>query len=237
MNKKGKYSQTHFFLLLAIWALLILLSFYSFAQNVKSEQNKDFAEHSKTTLSNYNKLASKAIGERHTVFATTDGIVYTFGYNAYGQLGNGNTISRDLPVKVASGSDFINDGNDKVIAVAAGCKHTIIATQSEKVYCFGYNQYGQLGNGSVTNRVILTKVSSGGGFTNGGDDKAIKVEAGCNYSVISTASGKLYVFGKNSEWENNNSTRYSVFPILQSSPKTKKIIKETESKKKKKKKN
>jgi hypothetical protein len=72
--------------------------------------------------------------------AIKSGALYCWGYNGYGQLGDGTTTNSNTPVAVT------NMGSG-VTAVAAGAYHTC-AIKSGALYCWGLNNYGQLGASS-----------------------------------------------------------------------------------------
>ncbi|MCI9389386.1 MAG: hypothetical protein HFH54_06895 [Lachnospiraceae bacterium] len=91
-----------------------------------------------------------------TVAAVTNtGDLYCWGYNAYGQVGNGSTEDQTTPVKVLSdiASVFVPDYNDGQVSVAAIAKN-------KDLYCWGCNTYGQVGNGSTENQTIPVKILS-----------------------------------------------------------------------------
>src|SRR5690606_24563274 len=88
----------------------------------------------------------------------TTGSVYCAGGNAYGQLGNGTNTSSSKLVAVLK-----NDGTplSDVTAIGGGANHTCAITNTnwgdyssntQQIYCWGKNQYGQLGDNTTTNR-------------------------------------------------------------------------------------
>ncbi len=87
------------------------------------------------------KVLSVAAGADHTCALTEDKNVYCWGYNQYGQLGDGTTTDRLNPVKVnISNIDHISAGDGFTCA-----------TSQHGAYCWGRNEFGQLGNGTNTN--------------------------------------------------------------------------------------
>jgi alpha-tubulin suppressor-like RCC1 family protein len=97
-----------------------------------------------------------AAGIEHSCALGVDGALRCWGRNNEGQLGDGTTVARTVPVTVtgmASG----------VTAVAAGGYHTC-AIRNGALLCWGWNTYGQLGDGTITNRTVpvtVTGMSSG----------------------------------------------------------------------------
>ncbi|MBL8055523.1 MAG: hypothetical protein JNK29_02440, partial [Anaerolineales bacterium] len=98
-------------------------------------------------------VTAVATGWRHTCALTAAGGVKCWGWNDYGQLGDGTTTNRLTPVDVAG----LTSG---VTALAAGNTHTCALTAAGGAKCWGYNLFGQLGDGTTTNR--LTPVREGG---------------------------------------------------------------------------
>mmetsp|Transcript_26340 Transcript_26340/g.60815 ORF Transcript_26340/g.60815 Transcript_26340/m.60815 type:complete len:447 (+) Transcript_26340:404-1744(+) len=84
-----------------------------------------------------------ALGEYHVVALSSNGNVYTWGYNGNGQLGTFDTVSRPLPTRVRKAeAGFLYITN-----IAAGFYHTIMVADRGDMYSCGSNRDGQLGFG------------------------------------------------------------------------------------------
>jgi alpha-tubulin suppressor-like RCC1 family protein len=89
-------------------------------------------------------------GHDHTCAVRATGAVVCWGNNAFGQLGNGTTLSSTIPVAVSG----IADG----VAVATARSHTCVLRASGELWCFGRGLEGQLGNGASTYALLPVKV-------------------------------------------------------------------------------
>ncbi|MBI4893659.1 MAG: hypothetical protein HY821_23775 [Acidobacteria bacterium] len=83
-----------------------------------------------------------AVGDRFCLALKTDGTVWAWGMNAYGQLGNSTTTDSPIPVKVALPR--------KAVAIAAGAQHGLAVDDAGSVWAWGNNAKGQLGVPSST---------------------------------------------------------------------------------------
>ncbi|MEO0247977.1 MAG: RCC1 repeat-containing protein [candidate division WOR-3 bacterium] len=88
-----------------------------------------------------NHVVQVECGDQFTCALKDDGTLWCWGYNSYGQLGDGSESSKDMPVQV-------NVPVEKIVALSPGGNHTCVLAQDGVVWCWGINTYGQLGNGS-----------------------------------------------------------------------------------------
>jgi alpha-tubulin suppressor-like RCC1 family protein len=100
-------------------------------------------------------VSAVAAGGCHTCALAGSGGVKCWGWNGYGQLGDGTTTGRTTPVDVLGLS--VGAG-----AVTTGSYHTCALVVGGEVRCWGYNQSGQLGDGSTQDRAIPVHVAGFG---------------------------------------------------------------------------
>ena len=148
-----------------------------------------------TTLSNIRSIVA-AGGNYGNAYAIDDSNnLFCWGYNNYGQVGNGSTTNVYTPVQVS-----VN--NQPVLKVSASgygsYGHTHCVVGNGRAYSWGYNGYGQLGDGSTTQRNSPTLVSTIGLATN---QYVIDVWSVCGWEGASyylTENGDMYAAGMNS---------------------------------------
>ncbi|WP_254245301.1 RCC1 domain-containing protein [Hymenobacter sp. BRD67] len=101
-----------------------------------------------------------AVGSRHTVAVQASGVLGAWGSNTHGELGNGTTSSTANSTPVAVGQGAMPAGT-RLVQVAAGDFSTIALAASGTAYTWGYNNFGQLGNGTTTSSSTPGAVSQG----------------------------------------------------------------------------
>ncbi len=99
-------------------------------------------------------VTSIAAGGHHSCAVTAAGGVECWGLNDGGQLGNGTQFDSLTPVKVKGLAG-------RVVAVTAGAGWTCALTSAGGVKCWGWNFYGQLGNGTIGNTTSTPTDTSG----------------------------------------------------------------------------
>jgi len=131
-------------------------------------------------------------GRDFSLALKSDGTVWAWGNNYYGQLGNGTTVKSAVPVKVKNLSN--------IIAIAAGYDHCLALSRNGTVWAWGGNSRGQLGNGLFEDdyyygsTVPVQVLGPGGdGYLSG--VKAIA--AGYRYSMALMDDGTVWAWGDN----------------------------------------
>ena len=89
------------------------------------------------------KVTSISTTWGHTCALFENGQVRCWGWNGYGQIGNGITRHKSVPVTVINLDGHIED-------ISAGHSHACALVEGEGVYCWGWNEHGQLGTGRAT---------------------------------------------------------------------------------------
>ncbi len=116
-----------------------------------------------------------------TDISAAAGTLLAWGRNTSGQLGDGTTTNRLLPVPVP--------GLTNVIALAEGAGHSLAVLGNGTVRAWGNNGNGQLGDGTKIDRLVPQPV--------GGLAGVVAVAAGAAHSLALLADGRLFGWGRN----------------------------------------
>ncbi len=117
-----------------------------------------------------------------SVAITAHGQVWTWGYNAQGQLGDGTAQSRAVPQAVAGLTD--------IIAVSGGGAHVLALDRFGSVWAWGDGEVGQLGDGARRDRSTPIRVAALPPIT--------AIAAGDDYSLALGEDGAVWGWGRNS---------------------------------------
>ncbi|MCL4821364.1 MAG: chitobiase/beta-hexosaminidase C-terminal domain-containing protein [Vicinamibacteria bacterium] len=135
-------------------------------------------------------VADLAAGLEHSAALRDDGSVWTWGRNTMGQLGSGNTVGPRLtPAPVA--------GLSSIRAIAAGADHVLALDAEGRVWAWGANADGQLGDGSTSQRVSPVVVAG---------LRASGIGASGNFSWAIGIDGTFWSWGRNAGWELGDGT-------------------------------
>jgi alpha-tubulin suppressor-like RCC1 family protein len=121
----------------------------------------------------------------HALAIGSDGVLYAWGLNTSGQLCDGTLINRSTPVPVALPAGVA------AIAIAAGGQHNLIIGSDNQLYACGLNTSGQVGDGSVLQRLTPVLVSLPAGVL------PVDIAAGGQHSLAIGSDGLVYAWGNN----------------------------------------
>ena len=144
--------------------------------------------------------AQMSVSGTNRTCAIVNSAVYCWGYNAYGQLGDGrylgtgspenpSTIDSTVPVKVRQDPGVL--AGKKIVKIFVAQYHTCALSDDGNMYCWGYNYRGELGTGNTTDSPVPVQV---GGALAG---KVITDIGGTNDASCAIAGGKIYCWGVN----------------------------------------
>ena len=148
----------------------------------KGEVNKPIP--TKISFFDENDIEVKNIwsGGSHNMVLTNKGL-YSFGYNAEGQLGVGVFGPVGKPQQLRH-----FDNPERVKDVSLGGYHSIVISDRGELFSFGSNKDGQIGNSSDDNCKNPTEVSL---------PPVLKASAGSHHTIAWTISG-IYTWGQGS---------------------------------------
>jgi len=127
------------------------------------------------------------------------------GPNGNGQLGSGDTLAHPFGSTSFTGA---------AVSLAMGGYHGCAVDGTGRLFCWGYNGYGELGIGTFTNALVATQVTA---LTS-----VVEVAAGGFNTCARTSNGNVYCFGNNSNGmvgDGTNTQRPSPVLVLSGSKK------------------
>ncbi|XP_021290020.1 ultraviolet-B receptor UVR8-like [Herrania umbratica] len=159
------------------------------------------------------KITSVAAGGRHTLALSDMGQVWGWGYGGEGQLGLGSRIKMVSSPHLIPCIEQTTSGKDRSLAVhqgslssqmqlskaygsyvkeiTCGGRHSAVITDAGALLTFGWGLYGQCGQGSTSDLLKPTCVSSLSGI------QVLGVAAGLWHTVCVAVDGQVYAFGGN----------------------------------------
>ncbi|OFW83506.1 MAG: hypothetical protein A2018_03435 [Alphaproteobacteria bacterium GWF2_58_20] len=145
------------------------------------------------------KVARMTTGSYSVCALNEAGKIWCWGSNNWGQLGNNTYSNSAVPTEVFDvGKTFVD--------VASYYEHVCALASDHSLWCWGFNQYGQLGTGSTTSTKVPVTVS-------GMDSGVTSVDAGYDHTCA-IKDGGVWCWGENTYGQlGNNSTTMSNVPV------------------------
>jgi alpha-tubulin suppressor-like RCC1 family protein len=160
-------------------------SVFSVGSNIAGQLGNDTTTDSSNWVSvaNLNNVVRIAAGAAHALALERDGTVWTWGSNFYGQLGDDTTVDRKVPARVTA------NGFTDIVAIAATTVSSYALDRRGRVWAWGANGVGQLGDGTTTNRPVPVMLP--------GVDSVTEIAAGFIHVVALRADGTVRAWGGN----------------------------------------
>lgn len=128
-----------------------------------------------------NSWLKVSAGAYHTIAIKTDGTLWGWGQNDYGQVGDGTLINRNNPIQIGTANDWV--------AVSAGNFHNLALKSNGTLWAWGINTGGQIGDGTVINKSTPVQVGVATDWTG--------ISAGGGHSLARKSTGTLWAWGLN----------------------------------------
>ena len=155
-------------------AFTLLFSLFVFIP----DNNKYIISVNASNIIDGKKVVQVELGSEYSACITEDGCLYTWGWNLYGEIGDGSSETRSKPVKIM----------DNVKQVSLASSHSACITEDGCLYTWGGNYYGQLGDCTSESKKNPVKIM----------DNVKQVSLGYSRSACITEDGCLYTWGNNS---------------------------------------
>ncbi|NNF09058.1 MAG: signal peptidase I [Acidimicrobiia bacterium] len=144
----------------------------------------------------WERFVSVVGGEVHSCGVNDEGKVWCWGRNDKGQLGDGTTDDRTVPVEVT--------GLSGAARMTAGSSHSCVVKDDATVWCWGLNDEGQLGDNTGTDQSspVQTVGAGGSGFLTAVTD----VAAGDTHTCAIKTDGTVWCWGRNDKGQLGDGT-------------------------------
>jgi alpha-tubulin suppressor-like RCC1 family protein len=155
-------------------------------------------------------IKSISAGYDHTCVIASNNLAYCWGFNTYGELGNNLSTPANNVVPVAVYTAGVLSGKT-IASIEVGDDHTCAVASDSKVYCWGFNSSGQVGDNSTTNRLAPVAVYTAGVLSG----KTItSASASGNYACVIASDVNAYCWGQGTSGQlGNNAAANSSVPV------------------------
>lgn len=144
---------------------------------------------------NLGNVVQVVAGYNHTCSLSSSGVVMCWGDNGYGQIGDNTTTMRTTPTTVSS---ILSDA----VSISVGTNLSCAVTSGGSVYCWGQNQLGGLGDGTMINRDVPVQVP--------GISTAVAVTSGTVHTCALLSDGTVKCWGGGAQGQLGNGTNTGI---------------------------
>lgn len=159
--------------------------------NIDSNIPIDITEH--FNLNENEIITSVSLGHFHSAALTSDGRMFIWGYGNNGELGNMQTEHSNVPIDITD--RFYLQQNETIKEISLGAHHSAMLTSTGRVFTWGVNNSGQLGNNTIRSRNYPLEINNWIELDEG--EIVQSIELGYLYSTLITSENRLFTWGEN----------------------------------------
>ena len=156
-------------------------------------------------------VTAVSAGTNHVLALASDGQIFAWGNNDYGQLGNGSIAAGYVPAPVTSGA---LEGKP-VTAISAGREYSLVLSSDTRIIAWGFNSDGQLGNNTTAQSTLPVMADMSGALSG---RQVVALVAGGTHSKALAADGAIFTWGDSTHDRSGNWTSWhesrSLVPVM-----------------------
>ena len=138
-----------------------------------------------------------AAGYEQSLALTSTGLLYAFGGNRYGELGNATNVGTQIPNPTPA-PILLPGASGQIVQIAAGVEQSLALTSAGQLYAFGGNRYGELGRAANAETPVPNPTPAPVSLP-AAAGPVRSIAAGGFHSLALTAGGLIYAFGRNTD--------------------------------------
>ena len=143
-----------------------------------------------TAIPSNRTIAAISAAQKTTCAILDDGNLVCWGRGELGQFGDGTYTSSSTTARYVS-----LPAGRTAISIATGMEHVCAVLDDHSAWCWGNNSYGQIGDGTTTNRPMPTSVSFPAGLT------VSVITTGSTHTCAIASNASVYCWGSHEEGE------------------------------------
>ena len=149
----------------------------------------------------YNETIVDISGEAfHLLLLTSSNNLYSWGRNNFGQVGVSPFLDSNLPINISN--KFNLNSTESFVSVKTGNAHSGALTNAGRLFLWGSNIYGQIGNSLNSDNEYITDITSNFGLYS--NEKIVSFDLGFRNSIVITSRGRVFTFGYNNNGQLGN---------------------------------
>ena len=137
------------------------------------------------------KIKTLSSFSSYNIALTSENRLFSWGWNTFGQLGNGNFDNQSIPVDITS--NFNLNENELFVKVVVGNSHSGVITSQNRVFTWGSNSFGELGNDSMKDQSFPVDITDKFDLDYG--TEIVDMVYGSKFSLALTSNNEVFFWG------------------------------------------